>query len=701
MPTTTTDSGRRGGRLRAATILTLILAGSLLAGCSGGSGSSGSIPPGARPGAGAGGSSTPPPGSTTPPAPPPPSAPPTPPPPSGTVAPRGEGRAVWLSRWHANTEAKVARCVDYMVANELNILLIQTFGSGQALHPSTVAPRSGLTEASGFDPLEAAVRLAAPHGIEVHAWINALQVWSTGAGTPSADHPLRVHPEWAMVSSSGQSMTALYGRTPSTHVFLCPARDEVRRFLRDLSVEIATGYPVDGVHLDYIRYPSGSYCFCSVHTSRFRAVHGRDPRVGDPAFDAWRYDDVTQLVREIKDDLAAASPDAQLSAATFPRLGDKFQDGPRWMREGLLDFVCPMIYTRDDDALRARVRDWSAISGGRDVYAGIMVPFDRVASQIRVAREAGAEGVALFSFPDIMAEPSRQADVAAELGAAPTTPLRRPWRDGTPDDEAPVTSGFEVAGIGSTVAVAALSTDERATVRVEIVELGSLTGASGSTVPAVFPAPGGIIAPSAGSPERAALIAALDAGPTRTVTPIAGAAGFDHVGTITGLRPSAVHALRVIATDLSGNVAVTAPVAFTTTAAGVGLEVEVDDGDPGFATRGSWASGSSAGGRHGDYLFATAGSSARAEWTTFLAEGGDWEVSVWYVAGTNRTGAAAFAVVQNGRTIEAAVDQRRDGRQWRSLGSFPLDPGRVAVTLAGGAPGGVVIADAVRFRKVP
>ena len=44
-------------------------------------------------------------------------------------------------------------------------------------------------------------------------------------------------------------------------------------------LEVARRYPVDGLHMDYIRYPDGQCCYCDGCRKRFEADSGR--RVSD------------------------------------------------------------------------------------------------------------------------------------------------------------------------------------------------------------------------------------------------------------------------------------------------------------------------------------------------------------------------------------------------------------------------------------
>lgn len=132
----------------------------------------------------------------------------------------------------------------------------------------------------------------------------------------------------------------------------------------------------------------------------------------------------------------------------------------------------------------------------------------------------------------------------------------------------------------------------------------------------------------------------------------------------------------------------------------------VDNTDPGFSVvSGSWTSGTSAAGKYGaDYRFAgtTAGAAtAVTEWRPNLPEGGDYEVSVWYPAGTNRADNAPFTVTHANGSTTVPVNQQLNGGGWVSLGTFPFFTGTYGyVRLGNNANPSVVLADAVWFRSV-
>lgn len=133
--------------------------------------------------------------------------------------------------------------------------------------------------------------------------------------------------------------------------------------------------------------------------------------------------------------------------------------------------------------------------------------------------------------------------------------------------------------------------------------------------------------------------------------------------------------------------------------------VIVDNANAGFAASGEWSTGTSSVDRYGaDYRYSSTGNSGGADLATWNlnvpASASDWEVSVWYSQGTNRSTAAPYSVNHAAGTNSFAVNQQNGGGQFRVLGTFSINAGTGSVTLSDNAASGyVVIADAVRARR--
>jgi uncharacterized lipoprotein YddW (UPF0748 family) len=263
-------------------------------------------------------------------------------------------------------------------------------------------------------------------------------------------------PDAVMVDARGRSVLSYpelelpdpdraFLRMGTPAVWLDPGAPGVARALAAVFAELVTRYPaLDGLHLDYIRHPDvlpfspGSrfgvgldFGYGPATQARFRAETGLAPptgadRANGTRWDAWRRDQVTDLVREIARAARAARPGLALSAAVwaYPERSylSLFQDWPRWVDERILDFAVPMAYTTDDHLLDVQIRTYAGL-GPTHLWVGIgswLFARDpaRAAAQLAAARASGLAGVSLFSWDAIAEAPSLRAALVGDVARA-------------------------------------------------------------------------------------------------------------------------------------------------------------------------------------------------------------------------------------------------------------------------------------------
>ena len=170
-------------------------------------------------------------------------------------------------------------------------------------------------------------------GLELHSWM-----WTTNRGDKWI---MDNHPDWYMVSRTGKSC---FDHPPYVDYYrwVSPLIPGVQDYLKDKVDELASHKAVDGVHLDYVRYPDvilpralwakygldqttelPDYDFDYGKHARdaFKAETGRDPmEIKDPANDQewlhFRYDSVTLLVIQLAE--VAWKRKKKITAAVFP-----------------------------------------------------------------------------------------------------------------------------------------------------------------------------------------------------------------------------------------------------------------------------------------------------------------------------------------------------------------------------------------------
>lgn len=317
--------------------------------------------------------------------------------------------SVWVTRYEYQTREDIARIMARCRDAGFRSVMFQVRANGTTYFGSRREPWSEQFgfRAPAFDPLSEATRIAHANGLKIQAWVNVLPGWRAD-GPPSDPRQLyHTKPEWFLRTPTGEFATE------GNYLFLNPTVPEVRAYLADLIGDIADDYPVDGIHLDYVRFPSGAASEQSpgdtASLTRFTRETGRP--LGDlAAFRAWKAGSITDLVARVRRRLSQLPRRVVLTAAVNPDLErikrDVLQDWPRWARERLVDAVFPMNYTQDPVLFAQRSRACVAVAGGTPVVMGIGVYKHQEARlstrstlrQMDAALNSGAAGVCLFSY---------------------------------------------------------------------------------------------------------------------------------------------------------------------------------------------------------------------------------------------------------------------------------------------------------------
>ena len=357
-----------------------------------------------------------------------------------------EGRGVWV-RPIETTPAKIAATLDQIDAAGFNTVFLETVWQGYTIYPSAVAAAAGIPAQRpnmvGFDPLQVWIDGAHERGIELHPWVHTffVGVQSENGGPGPV---LGAHPEWAAVEREDVGKA---GPQPSSqevgYYFVDPAMPAPRAYLKGLFEEILTTYDVDGLHLDYIRYPvsepweTAGFSYSDFTRSTFEAEHGVDPFTLTPAdprwesWNVWREQQVTSFVAEVRELQERVAPNDQISAAVFPNPADglakKFQNWADWVAKGYVDILTGMSFgtsaasvARETELMRAAVGDRNLL------YTATYGPFrsstpDVIVEQIQAVRDARSDGAALFAYNQLSGGQAR-ALAEGPFRAPATTP---------------------------------------------------------------------------------------------------------------------------------------------------------------------------------------------------------------------------------------------------------------------------------------
>ena len=345
-----------------------------------------------------------------------------------------EMRGLWVVRTALVSPQAVDRVVDEAADAGFNALFVQVRGRGDAFYRSKLVPRSTLLERqpADFDPFARLVARARWRKLQVHAWVNVLLTAHFGQPLPRG-HELERHPEWVMVPKSVATaglvatgprrlklvMEAGRSEGDVEGYYLSPAAAGVGEHLEAVVREIVRSYPVDGMHLDFIRYPGPAFDWSRASLEGFRRRSGGVDLLAGPARDPAAWDDyrraiLTALATRLADASRAERPGIVVSAAVAPdeaqAVNHKFQDWPHWLESGILSALCPMTYTPDSRLFQQQLETARGKTSGQPIWAGIgayRLDPEGLVQKVEVARQAGARGVVLFSHESLDPEHRR------------------------------------------------------------------------------------------------------------------------------------------------------------------------------------------------------------------------------------------------------------------------------------------------------
>ena len=369
-----------------------------------------------------------------------------------------EIRAVWLDRGTivaARSEQGLAAVFDRLAAAGINTVFFETLNAGYTIYPSQVAPQQNPLTV-GWDPLQSAVKLAHERGMELHAWV---WVFATGnkrhntlIGKPSS-YPgpvLSAHPDWANIDNKGRRQHPNDGK-----FYLDPANQEARNYLLRIVSEIANNYKVDGVQLDYIRYPfqddnaNFTYGYGIAGRQQFKQLTGVDPvNISPRNGSLWRQwvefktNQINSFVAEVSQLLRQNYPRTILSVAVFPhpesqRIYKIQQNWEVWARQGIVDLIVPMTYALDTNRLQ---RITEPLVKEQMLGSALISPSVKLLSlpqivaidQIQALRDLPTGGYAIFAVESINSGMQgffnrTQGPPVRSTSAAQPIPYRQPF----------------------------------------------------------------------------------------------------------------------------------------------------------------------------------------------------------------------------------------------------------------------------------
>ena len=337
---------------------------------------------------------------------------------------RNEFHGIWLRPVEKN-KSEIVKTLKELKKTGIDNIFLETYYQGYTIFPSKTMQKYGITsqkpEFTGWDPLKIWIKEAHKRGMKIHVWFQAFYAGNEDVSqTPG--HILYIYPEWANIQRKNAYEDVLKPFVSEHNgYFLDPANHIVRKFLLSLINEISSDYDIDGLNIDYVRYPqslspnfsgylASTWGYTKEARNNFRKKYRKDPLdldVQNPLWQKWiryRQNYVTEFVSKVKS--AVNNKNIVISTVIFSDTNKtavtKLQNWLKWIQNNYVDAVTPLIMSSDEYRAEISVRKIKKIVGNKaKIYPGLFEPFTSgnpisLLYEIMAVRKAGASGIVIF-----------------------------------------------------------------------------------------------------------------------------------------------------------------------------------------------------------------------------------------------------------------------------------------------------------------
>lgn len=367
-------------------------------------------------------------------------------------SPEREVRAMWLTtlkgldwpkkpaRTLEETERQkeeLCHILNQLQAAGINTVLFQSRIRSTTAYPSAIEPWDGVFsgtpgKAPLYDPLQFVLDECHRRGMELHAWVVAFPICDV------ADARI-------LGKKSLPSRKPKLCQRCGTKWMMDPGVPGTAEHIASICAEIVKKYEVDGIHLDYVRYPEKGIPFSDRRTYR---KYGNGQRLAD-----WRRANVTRTVQAIHDSVKTIRPWVKISCSPIGKYADLsqqssygwnardavYQEAQDWLRNGLMDMLFPMMYF-DGKHFYPFAVNWQDNAYGRQIVPGLGIYFlhekqkdwelDVIRRQMFFLREIGTAGQAHFRSEFFTDNVKGLYDFAAQdFYKRPVLPPAMTWQD--------------------------------------------------------------------------------------------------------------------------------------------------------------------------------------------------------------------------------------------------------------------------------
>lgn len=345
-------------------------------------------------------------------------------------------KGAWLTNVDSDalrSRANISEAVQLCDSLGINTIFVVVWNKAMTLYPSSVMNEMFGEEIdpslAGRDPLKELIEEAHRKNISVIAWF---EFGLSSSYKLNGGRILKLKPEWKAVNNKGELVEK------NGFEWMNGINPEVQDFLLSIIREVVTNYNIDGIQGDD-RLPAmpveAGYDSYTVNLYKMEHQGATPPEdFREREWVDWRSGKLNKFMERIYRSVKEIKPGVivSMSPSIFPWSKEEYlQDWPAWLRQGMVDMVCPQLYRFEvDEYIKALDEVVNTQVDKKDLaklYPGVLLklgsyyaPEEYLKRVISENRKRGVEGEVFFFFeglkkyPDLIRNYYRSSEAAKQ-----------------------------------------------------------------------------------------------------------------------------------------------------------------------------------------------------------------------------------------------------------------------------------------------
>ncbi len=319
-----------------------------------------------------------------------------------------EFRAVWCPVWDIDSKEKIDELVADVFDSNMNTIIAEVRYRSDAMYvPNRISyefkneePRCYVLKDENFDPLEYLIEKSNPMGIKVIAWVTTFVATPKTLDSVAENHLYYKHPDWITYNKNGKKMpiNILEG------AFVDPGIPAVQDYIASVILDIVQNYNIDGIQLDYIRYPGKTFGYNPIARKLYKSQVEFETQ---NSWSNWKRNQVSRFVKRIYMEIKSFRPKLLVTAAVMANpeeAKDSYsQDWISWLKNGYLDYAFSMSYNYSNDSFKRTINNLNDYALNKKIVLGIRAwrengnyPTSKIIGKIHIAQNYDFSGESLF-----------------------------------------------------------------------------------------------------------------------------------------------------------------------------------------------------------------------------------------------------------------------------------------------------------------